>query len=124
MPPDWRQDVQTVPGTTSANAFMYLQTLWYQREEECKVEEQDTKRVKALMAVHTNNSYAANTNQPRVNGRQTITCHNCGKPGHIPKKCWGKGGGMEGQGPKHNNLNKTGTGTNTKATTSDDTDVT
>ncbi|KAJ3860385.1 hypothetical protein EV359DRAFT_85377 [Lentinula novae-zelandiae] len=85
MPPEWRQCVRTVPGSTSADVFTYLETLWYQREEERKEEERDTKRVKALMAVHTQLS---SPNQPRERqgGKSTIISHNCNKAGHIAKK--------------------------------------
>lgn len=31
MPPDWRQDVRSVPGTSSADAFTYIHTLWYEK---------------------------------------------------------------------------------------------
>ncbi|KAF8823194.1 hypothetical protein HHX47_DHR10000422 [Lentinula edodes] len=122
MPPGWRQDVRSVPGTTSADAFTYLHTLWYEKEEERKEEERDTKRVKALMAAHSNPTTPNLTqgNQPRSTSRSVITCHNCGKPGHITKKCWGKGRGMEGQWPKQGQVNKTKAGTSANAATPDD----
>ncbi|KAJ3863325.1 hypothetical protein EV359DRAFT_82495 [Lentinula novae-zelandiae] len=107
MPPEWRQDVRTVPGNSSANAFTYLQTLWYQREEERKEEERDTKRVKVLMAAHSQlPTFSQPRDQNKGGTRPTVICHNCSKPGHIAKKCWAKGGGMEGQGPKGNYRSK------------------
>ena len=33
-------------------------------------------------------------------------CSNCGKEGHIFEKCWSKGGGAQGKGPKKNNKKK------------------
>lgn len=97
MPPEWRQDVRSMPGNSSADAFTYFHTLWYEKEEERREDEHDTKRVKALMMAHSNNF---TNNQMRNGGKLTITCHNCSKPGHITRKCWAKGGGMEGQWPK------------------------
>ncbi|KAJ3858338.1 hypothetical protein EV359DRAFT_87888 [Lentinula novae-zelandiae] len=114
MPPGWRQDVRSVPGTLSADAFTYLHTLWYEKEEERKEEERDSKRVKALMAAHSNNPAAPS--QTHVGSRPPITCHNCSKPGHIARKCWAKGGGMEGQGPKQG-------ATTANTTNPDDTDI-
>ncbi|KAJ3858692.1 hypothetical protein EV359DRAFT_87353 [Lentinula novae-zelandiae] len=64
MPNDWRQDIRSVPGTSSAEAFTYLHTLWYQKEEERKEEERDTKCVKALMA----HSQSTTMDQPQANG--------------------------------------------------------
>ncbi|KAJ3489198.1 hypothetical protein NLJ89_g11551 [Agrocybe chaxingu] len=37
---------------------------------------------------------------PPKGGRQSITCHNCSKRGHVKADCWAKGGGKEGQGRK------------------------
>ncbi|GAW03636.1 Retrovirus-related Pol polyprotein from transposon TNT 1-94 Includes: ame: Full=Protease [Lentinula edodes] len=124
MPPDWRQDVRTVPGTSSTEAFTYLQTLWYQREEERKEEERDMKRVKALMAAHAypQMTHGQPRDQPRTGGRSSIICHNCNKAGHIAKKCWAKGGGMEGQGPRQNA--KPRVNTNSNATITDKTEFT
>lgn len=36
-----------------------------------------------------------------ADGKHTeLTCYNCNKQGHTKAKCWSKGGGKEGQGPK------------------------
>ncbi|GAW04347.1 retrotransposon Ty1-copia subclass [Lentinula edodes] len=121
MPPGWKQDVRSVPGTSSADAFTYLHTLWYEKEEERKEEERDSKRVKALMAAHTNTT--PQDSQSRTGGRTSITCHNCGKPGHIARKCWAKGGGMEGQGPRQGTPNKAKAGTSANATQPDNNDT-
>ncbi|GAW08515.1 retrovirus-related pol polyprotein [Lentinula edodes] len=102
MPAEWRRDIRTVPGNTSADAFTYLQTLWYQREEERKEEEQDTKRVKALMAVHTQLTTLGQPQDQQRGNRSMVICHNCGKTRHIEKRCWARGRGMEGQGPRNN----------------------
>lgn len=114
MPPDWRQDVRSVPGTSSADAFTYLHTLWHEKEEERKEDERDTKRVKALMAA---NSQGVTTTR----GKSSITCHNCNKIGHIARKCWAKGGGMEGQWPKQNQPKDAGT--SAKLAHTDETDM-
>lgn len=64
MPPKWRSDVHSVPGNSSADAFAYLHTLWYEKER--KEEERDSKRVKALMAVHPyTTTTAPNQTQPQ-----------------------------------------------------------
>ncbi|KAJ3912886.1 hypothetical protein F5877DRAFT_84343 [Lentinula edodes] len=93
MPPEWRQDVQSIPGSCSTDVFTYLHTLWYEKEEEQKETERDTKCIKALMATHfttpTNQTNLAN--QARTGGKPAIVCHNCSKPGHIVRKCWAKG---------------------------------
>ncbi len=34
--------------------------------------------------------------------KSDIKCFNCKKKGHVKAKCWAKGGGKEGQGPRHN----------------------
>ena len=34
--------------------------------------------------------------------KKDIECHNCHKCGHAKADCWEKGGGKEGQRPKHN----------------------
>ncbi|GAW04135.1 Retrovirus-related Pol polyprotein from transposon TNT 1-94 Includes: ame: Full=Protease [Lentinula edodes] len=116
MPPEWRSDVRSVPGSTSAEAFTYLHTLWYEKEEERREDERDTKRVKALMSAHSNT-------QTRNNGKPTITCHNCSKPGHIARKCWAKGGGMEGQWPKQGQANRPKTEANAQAASMDNAEV-
>jgi hypothetical protein len=36
----------------------------------------------------------------RSSGNSKKECFNCHEKGHISKKCWAKGGGQEGQGPK------------------------
>ncbi|KAJ3858174.1 hypothetical protein EV359DRAFT_88143 [Lentinula novae-zelandiae] len=59
MPQEWRQDVCSIPGVSSADAFAYLHTLWYEKEEERREDKRDTKRVKALM---TTQSLATTTN--------------------------------------------------------------
>ncbi|KAJ3917357.1 hypothetical protein F5877DRAFT_68308 [Lentinula edodes] len=117
MPPDWRQDVRSVPGSSSADAFTYLHTLWYEKEEERKEEERDTKRVKALMAAHTN------TQATRPSSKPAITCHNCSKTGHIARKCWAKGGGMEGQGPRQGQTHKPKSEANANIATPDNAEV-
>ncbi|KAJ3860030.1 hypothetical protein EV359DRAFT_67658 [Lentinula novae-zelandiae] len=53
MPPDWRQDMCSIPEMSSTDAFTYLHMLWYEKEEERKEEEQDTKHIKVLMAAHS-----------------------------------------------------------------------
>lgn len=115
MPAGWKQDVRSVPGTTSAEAFTYLHTLWNEKEEERWEEERDTKRVKALMAAHshTPTSSQISSNSSRASNKSAVICHNCSKPGHIARKCWAKGGGMEGQWPKQ--TNKPNTGANASA---------
>lgn len=123
MPIGWKQDVRSDPGTTSAEAFTYLHTLWYEKEEEHREEERDTKHVKALMAAHsqTPTSIQPNSNPSRTSNRTAIICHNCSKPGHIARKCWAKGGGMEGQWPKQAQTNKPRTGANASVAELDDT---
>ena len=32
--------------------------------------------------------------------KSSVTCENCGKPGHAKPDCYSKGGGKEGQGPR------------------------
>ena len=32
--------------------------------------------------------------------KRNVVCFNCGNKGHIKAKCWSKGGGKEGQGPR------------------------
>lgn len=71
----------------------------------------------------TMQSLATNNNAPRTNSKSTIVCHNCGKTGHIVKKCWVKGGGMEGQGPKQGQGTKLKTGTNVSVANANNTDV-
>ena len=41
-------------------------------------------------------------------GKETRTCNNCGKPGHLRKDCWSAGGGAanKGQRPKGKNKGK------------------
>src|SRR6266851_5898650 len=39
--------------------------------------------------------------QKRKN-KSDIKCFNCKKKGHFKAECWAKGGGKEGQGPRHN----------------------
>ena len=34
-----------------------------------------------------------------VEPRRPTNCRNCGKPGHLEKECWARGGGAEGKGP-------------------------
>lgn len=117
MPSDWRQDIQSVPGTSSADVFAYLHMLWYEKEEEWKEEEHDTKRIKVLMAVNSTN------NPTRTNGQMVLTCHNCNKPGHIARKCSAKGGGMEGQWPKQNQPNKQKNGMNASIASPNGTEI-
>lgn len=118
MPSDWRQDIRSIPGASSADVFAYLHMLWYKKEEEWKEEERDTKRVKALMAVNSTN------NPTQTNSRMVLTCHNCNRPRHIARKCWAKGGGMEGQWPKQNQPNKQKNGTNMNTVSPDGTEIT
>ena len=49
-----------------------------------------------------------------------VTCHNCGKAGHMIKDCWSKGGGKEGQGPKSKNKSPATDSTAYKAASADD----
>ncbi|KAJ3921493.1 hypothetical protein F5877DRAFT_64903 [Lentinula edodes] len=124
MPQEWRQDVRSVPGTSSADAFAYLHTLWYEKEEEWREEERDTKHVKALMAAHSHTSAMTNrTNLPPAGSKAAVICHNCSKPGHIARKCWAKGGGMEGQWPKQNSSSNTKTNANATMAKPDNADV-
>ncbi|KAJ3912036.1 hypothetical protein F5877DRAFT_72718 [Lentinula edodes] len=104
-----------VPGVSSADTFTYLHTLWYKKEEEW-----DAKRVKTVMAAHNHSTNTPQPNQIHSGNRPIITCHNRGKPGHIAKKCWAKGGGMEGQGPKQGHAGKPRAGTNANAANSDE----
>ena len=36
----------------------------------------------------------------QTGARTAVKCENCGKTGHMKAKCWGKGGGQEGQYPE------------------------
>ena len=37
---------------------------------------------------------------PSSGGKETRTCNNCGKPGHLRKDCWSAGGGAANKGQK------------------------
>ncbi|KAJ3862763.1 hypothetical protein EV359DRAFT_83007 [Lentinula novae-zelandiae] len=43
IPQEWRQDVRSVLGVSSADAFTYLHTLWYEKEEERREDKRDMK---------------------------------------------------------------------------------
>jgi len=38
--------------------------------------------------------------------KSSLTCENCGKPGHTKPDCYSKGGGKEGRWPKRKKFNK------------------
>jgi len=40
------------------------------------------------------------------NSQSDVVCENCDKPGHSKPDCWSKGGGKEGQGPRHKKKGK------------------
>ncbi|KAJ3805549.1 hypothetical protein F5876DRAFT_81661 [Lentinula aff. lateritia] len=103
MPPEWKQDIHSVPGNSSTDTFAYLHTLWYEKEEERREDKHNTKGVKALMTAYS--STFTNT-QTRNGGKSTIICHNCSKPKQIARKCWAKGGSMEGQWLKQGQASK------------------
>ncbi|KAE9386319.1 hypothetical protein BT96DRAFT_1006199 [Gymnopus androsaceus JB14] len=75
LPLDWKQDSRNVPGTSSKDAFIFLHSLYLEKQQECELSEKDEKQVKAL--------------------------YNCGKHGYTIYCCWAKGGGAEGKGPKN-----------------------
>jgi hypothetical protein len=51
----------------------------------------------------TNNAQQPNDQKRQRNSKLKyphLNCHNCGKRGHTQERCWAKGGGLEGRGPK------------------------
>ena len=43
---------------------------------------------------------------PNNGGKETRTCNNCGKPGHLRKDCWSAGGGAANKGQKSKGKSK------------------
>ncbi|KIK66860.1 hypothetical protein GYMLUDRAFT_239084 [Collybiopsis luxurians FD-317 M1] len=99
---EWKPDVCNIPGTNSESAFTFLCTLYLKKKEEIDEEEQDLKKVKALITknstVYTSimQSNAQPTNCTTNDGK----CFNCGKPGHNKANCWASGGSKEGKALK------------------------
>ena len=53
-------------------------------------------------AVKKSEDQAFATQSWKCKNKSDIECFNCKKKGHIKAECWAKGGGKEGQGPRHN----------------------
>ncbi|KAE9385397.1 hypothetical protein BT96DRAFT_1091322 [Gymnopus androsaceus JB14] len=99
LPLDWKQDTRNVPGTSSEDAFTFLHSLYLEKQQERESSERDEKRVKVLLASQNTTAVAV---EPQRAGRNSdLVCSNCGKRGHTVHRCWAKGGGAEGKGPKN-----------------------
>lgn len=94
---DWKQDTRNVPGTSSEDAFMFLHSLYLEKQQERESSERDEKHVKALMAKQSTLVAATDTQQRN----HDLLCSNCSKHGHTHPQCWSKGGGAEGEAPKN-----------------------
>ncbi|KAE9384520.1 hypothetical protein BT96DRAFT_1097808 [Gymnopus androsaceus JB14] len=99
LPLDWKQDTRNVPGTSSKDAFTFLHSLYLEKQQERESSKRDEKRVKALLA--SQNTTAAAVEPQRAGRNSDLVCSNCGKRGHTVHRCWAKGGGAEGEGPKN-----------------------
>ncbi|KAE9403466.1 hypothetical protein BT96DRAFT_936473 [Gymnopus androsaceus JB14] len=99
LPLDWKQDTRSVPSTSSEDAFTFLHSLYLEKQQERESSERDKKRVKALLA--SQNTTAAAVEPQRAGRNSNLVCSNCGKCGHTVHRCWAKGGGAEGEGPKN-----------------------
>ncbi|KIK49982.1 hypothetical protein GYMLUDRAFT_253376 [Collybiopsis luxurians FD-317 M1] len=78
VPKEWKPNVQNVPGTDSESAFTFLHALYLERRQEVDEEEQDLKRVKALMAkypeVYTAAAQSTQTNPfPSRRKRESVS---------------------------------------------------
>ena len=99
LPLDWKQDTRNVPGTSSEDDFTFLHSLYLEKQQEREASERDEKRVKALLVSQNTIAAAA---EPQRSGRNgDLVCSNCGKRGHTIHRCWAKGRGAEGEGPKN-----------------------
>src|SRR5271168_1027696 len=63
------------------------------------------KNAESALAAHTRRTDKRKASERKHEKKDTTdfdeVCDNCGKAGHTNTDCWSKGGGKEGQGPRH-----------------------
>lgn len=79
--------------------------------QHCVINEDWLKNTELALAAHSKKGKRNKPNCGKGSGKSKddqsdVTCKNCNRPGHMKPKCWSKGGGKEGQGPRQRKSKK------------------
>jgi hypothetical protein len=116
LPKSYRPALQTITAAERASATSGasntnkmkpndLINFFIEEAQHRVINAEQSKNADSALAVHGKKGKRGHGNQGEKL-KSSVTCENCGKPGHAKPDCYSKGGGKEGQGPRQKKFNK------------------